>query len=73
MKPGLATRALNLALRIYEGATTALWLLIGVRAVRVLIGLARLVPMRPSAEPQRGPPQNADGTPHASSRRAGSS
>jgi hypothetical protein len=73
MKPGLATRALSLALRIYEGATAALWLLIGVRAVRALIGLARTVPMRPSAEPRRGPPQNADGNPQASSRRAGSS
>jgi hypothetical protein len=51
MKPGLTTRALSLALQIYEGAAAALWLLLGVRAVRGLIGLARMVPMRSSTEP----------------------
>jgi hypothetical protein len=51
MKPALTARALGLALRIYEGATAAIWLFIGVGAVRALIGLARMVPMRPSAEP----------------------
>jgi hypothetical protein len=62
MKPGLTAKALSLAHRICEGATAALWLLIGVRTVRALIGLARRVPMRSSAEPKRGSSQNADGT-----------
>jgi hypothetical protein len=73
MKPALTARALGLGLRIYEGATAALWLFIGVGAVRALIGLARMVPMRPSAEPQCGTSQNADGNRRASPRRTGSS
>jgi hypothetical protein len=72
MKPGLTTKVLGLALRIYEGATAALWLLFGVRTVRALIGLARMVPMRPSTESQCEPSQNADGNPQASRRRTGS-
>jgi hypothetical protein len=73
MKPGLTTRALSLALQIYEGAAAAPWLLIGVRAVRGLIGLARMVPMHPSTEPQRGTSQSADGNRRASPQRTGSS
>jgi hypothetical protein len=73
MKPRLTTRVLNLALQIHEGAAAALWLLIGVRAVRGLVGLARMVPMRPSTEPQCGPSQNADGNRRVSPRRTGSS
>ena len=65
MKPVLTTRALDMALRISEGAAAALGFFISVKVVRALIRLARMVPMGPSSEPQRGPSQNADGNPHA--------
>jgi hypothetical protein len=50
MKPRLTTRVLSLAPAIYEGASAALWLFIGLRTLRVLIRLARMAPVRPSAE-----------------------
>jgi hypothetical protein len=46
MKPKSLRGALNLAPRICGGATAALWLFVGVRMVRTLIGLAKMVPMR---------------------------
>jgi hypothetical protein len=67
MKPVLTTRALNMALRVSEGATAALGFFIGVKVVRALIRLAHMVPMSPSSEPQCGSSQNADGNPHAGS------
>src|SRR6202035_995773 len=73
MKPRLTTRVLCLALEIYEVGTAALWLLFGVGMVRALIKLARMVPMRPAAEPKSGPSQKTDGNTQASPRRAGSS
>jgi hypothetical protein len=51
------------ALRICEGAAAALCFFIGVSAVRGLIGLARMVPVRPAAERQGGASQTADGDP----------
>jgi hypothetical protein len=50
MKPRLTTRVLSLAPAIYQGASAAFWLFIGLGALRVLIRLARMVPMRPTAE-----------------------
>jgi hypothetical protein len=50
MKPRLTTRVLSLAPAIYEGASAAFWLFIGLGALRVLVRLARMVPMRPAAE-----------------------
>jgi hypothetical protein len=44
MKRRMTTKALCLARQVHEGALAALWLLIGVGAVRALIGLAKLVP-----------------------------
>jgi hypothetical protein len=50
MKPRLTVKVLSLAPIIYEGASAALWLFIGLRTVRLLIGLARMVPTRSSAQ-----------------------
>jgi hypothetical protein len=61
------------ALRICEAAAAALCFIIGVSTVRGLIGLARMMPMRPAAERRRGASQTADGDPGASRRRTGSS
>jgi hypothetical protein len=69
MKRRMTTKALSLALQVHEGVIAALWLLIGVSAVRALIGLAKMVPMSPSAEPQCGPSQNADENPQARAQR----
>jgi hypothetical protein len=71
MKSRLPIRSLSIALRIYEGATAGLWLLVGVRMVRTLIRLARMVPVRPSAEPTYGPSRNAESNPQESSPRTG--
>ena len=46
MKPKLLRGALNLAPRICGGVIAALWLFVGVRMVRTLIGLGKMVPMR---------------------------
>src|ERR1700686_657129 len=42
MKPRLTTRVLSLAPSIYEGASAAFWLFIGLGTLRVLIRLARM-------------------------------
>jgi hypothetical protein len=47
MMSRLATKIRNLARIISEDASSALWLFIGVGAVRLLIRLARKVPVHP--------------------------
>jgi hypothetical protein len=73
MKLALTSGGFGRALRICAGAAAALCFFIGVSAVRGLIGLARMVPMRPAAERQRGASPTADGDPRASRRGTGSS
>jgi hypothetical protein len=56
MKPKLLRGARNLAPRVSGGVTAALWLFVGVRMVRTLIGLPKMVPTRAPEEslsPQR--------------------
>jgi hypothetical protein len=64
----LPTGLLGMALRVYEGATAALWLLIGLGTVRTLVRLARMVPVRPAAEPKCRPSRNAEGSPQEARR-----
>jgi|HubBroStandDraft_6_1064221.scaffolds.fasta_scaffold1135050_1 hypothetical protein len=45
----------KLASIVYEGASAALWLFIGLWAVRLLIRLVRMVPARSSTQ---APPRN---------------
>jgi hypothetical protein len=48
MKPKLPSRTINLVSRIYRGMAAAVWLFVGIRMVRTLIGLAKMVPVRAS-------------------------
>jgi hypothetical protein len=64
----LPTGPLSMALRVYEGATAALWLLVGLGTVRTLVRLARMVPVRPSAEPKCRLSRNAEGNPQEARR-----
>jgi hypothetical protein len=48
MKSKLPSRTINLVSRIYRGMAAAVWLFVGIRMVRTLIGLAKMVPVRAS-------------------------
>ena len=65
VKTRVMTSTLGLALQIFQVGTASLGLLFGVCTVRALIRLARMVPTRPSAEPNCGPSPN-DVDPQAS-------
>jgi hypothetical protein len=55
MRTQIALKFRNFASIVCEGAGAALWLFMGLWAVRLLIRLARMVPARPSAQ---APPGN---------------
>jgi hypothetical protein len=50
MGPAMTLRVQKLASFVCEGASAALWLLVGLWSVRLLIKLARMVPVRSRAQ-----------------------